>query len=469
VKRRVTVLGAGPAGLWAALSLLEKHSEIEVTVLEKESSPGGITGSFRYRDLVFDYGSHRLHPATSSSLMGRISSLLGDDLLKRPRNGRIWLEERFISFPLKPVDLVFHLPFSFSFGVVLDSLTSVFPGRSQGISFEDTLRSGLGKTISERFYFPYAEKLWGLSPAELSPVQAKKRIASSSIGKMIKKILSSVSGSSGSSGYFYYPANGFGQIASKAADAVADLGGKIVLDTEVVSVIPPSEKHHGTVVTAGGEEIETNFIFSTIPVDDLAGLLDPTPPSCVVEAAAGGLSYRSMVFCFVEVHKSQYTPYDAHYFPGLDTCFSRLSEPRNYSTADEPQGRTGLCFEIPCSEGDDVWSLDDDGIMKLVLDDLAKTDLPEPEVSSFFVKRKKNIYPVYDHAFSRNLSKVEEFLKGYSRMVSYGRQGMFVHDNTHHTMEMGIAAADCLTADLHWDTKKWADYRELFNSHVVVD
>ena len=176
-----------------------------------------------------------------------------------------------------------------------------------------------------------------------------------------------------------------------------------------------------------------------------------------------------MVFCFVEVRKSQYTPYDAHYLPGLDTCFSRLSEPRNYSGTDEPQGRTGLCFEIPCTEGDGVWSLDDDGILKLVLDDLAKTDLPELEVAGFVVKRMRNIYPVYDHAFSRNLSTVEEFLTRYSRMVSYGRQGLFVHDNTHHTMEMGVAAADCLSADLHWDTEKWADYRELFSSHVVVD
>ncbi len=468
MKRRVTVLGAGPAGLWTALSLLEKHSEIEVTVIEKESSPGGITGSFRYRDLIFDYGSHRLHPATSPSLMGRISDLLGDDLLKRPRNGRIWLEERFISFPLKPVDLVFHLPFFFSFGVVLDSLTSVFSSRSEGVSFEDTLRSGLGKTISERFYFPYAEKLWGLSPADLSPVQAKKRIASSSIGKMIKKVLSSVGSFSGSSGYFYYPVNGFGQIASRATDAVVNLGGEIILDTEVVSVTPPSEKQHGTVVTAGGSKFETDFLFSTIPVNNLAGILDPAPPSSVVEAA-GGLLFRSMVFCFVEVRKSQYTPFDAHYFPGLDTCFSRLSEPRNYSGTDEPQGRTGLCFEIPCTEGDGVWSLDDDGILKLVLDDLAKTDLPEPEVAGFVVKRMRNIYPVYDHAFSRNLSKVEEFLTRYSRMVSYGRQGLFVHDNTHHTMEMGVAAADCLSTDLHWDTEKWADYREIFSSHVVVD
>ncbi|OPX31575.1 MAG: hypothetical protein B1H09_02620 [Gemmatimonadaceae bacterium 4484_173] len=468
MKRRVTILGAGPAGLWAALSLLEKHVEIEVTVLEKEGSPGGITGSFRYRDLVFDYGSHRLHPATSSSLMGRISDLLGDDLLKRPRNGRIWLEKRFISFPLKPVDLIFHLPFSFSFGVVLDSLTSVFSDRSEGVSFEDTLRSGLGKTISTRFYFPYAEKLWGLSPSELSPVQAKKRIASSSIGKMMKKVLSSVRGSSVSSGYFYYPVNGFGQIASRAADSIVDLGGKIMLDTEVVSVIPPSGKHHGTVVTAGGDRIETDFLFSTIPISDFMRFLDPVPPPSVVEAA-GRLLFRSMVFCFVEVRKTQYTSYDAHYFPGLDTCFSRLSEPRNYSSTDEPHGRTGLCFEIPCTEGDGVWSLDDDGILKLVLDDLAKTDLPEPEVASFVVKRKRNIYPVYDHAFSLNLGTVEEFLKEYSRMVSFGRQGLFVHDNTHHTMEMGVAAADCLSADLRWNAEKWADYRELFSSHVVVD
>ena len=88
---RIAVLGAGPAGLWTALTILERHPGFDVTVLEAEDRPGGLTASFEYRGIVFDYGSHRLHPATEPAILDRIREMLGEELLTRPRNGRILL------------------------------------------------------------------------------------------------------------------------------------------------------------------------------------------------------------------------------------------------------------------------------------------------------------------------------------------------------------------------------------------
>ncbi len=468
MRSKVTILGAGPAGLWTALSLLNKYTDIDITVIEKEDVPGGITASFQYRGMIFDYGSHRLHPATDPELLKGIEDMLDGDLLKRPRNGRIWLEGKFISFPLKPLDLLFNLPFSFSFGVAVDSLQSIFRRKKEGSSFEDTLLAGLGKTISSRFYFPYAKKLWGLPPLELSPVQARKRIASGSIGKMIKKALSSLKGSSGETGIFYYPRLGFGQIAEVTAASIKKKGARILYNVEATAVTIPANGRQGVVVTSSGERIDTDFLFTTIPVTEFIRLLQPVPQASVIEASEG-LSFRSMIFCILEVKSSQYTPYDAHYFPGADICFSRLSEPENYSMAEKPASRTGLCFEIPCSDEDDIWRLGNDDILDMVLNDLRKTDLPKPEIAEFTIRRKKNVYPVYDHDFSSRLEIIEKLLGSLTQTISLGRQGLFVHDNTHHTIEMGIAAADCLSSELHWDKKKWADYRELFDSHVVVD
>ena len=53
--------------------------------------------------------------------------------------------------------------------------------------FNTVLERGLGSTISKEFYFPYAIKMWGLKPEELSAIQAKRRISASSLPKMIKK------------------------------------------------------------------------------------------------------------------------------------------------------------------------------------------------------------------------------------------------------------------------------------------
>jgi len=54
-------------------------------------------------------------------------------------------------------------------------------------------------------------------------------------------------------------------------------------------------------------------------------------------------------------------------------------------------------------------------------------------------------------------------------MHDYGRQGLFVHDNTHHTIEMGIAAGKCLNTDLSWNSEGWKADRAEFDKHVVVD
>ncbi len=61
-------------------------------------------------------------------------------------------------------------------------------------TFASVLERGLGRTICRDFYFPYARKVWGMPPEELSVVQARRRVGASSLGKMAQKVLSSVPG-----------------------------------------------------------------------------------------------------------------------------------------------------------------------------------------------------------------------------------------------------------------------------------
>ena len=464
----MVILGAGPAGLWSTLVLAERHPELDVTLVESEDRPGGITGSFDYRGITFDYGSHRLHPATPPWILERISGMLGNDLLKRPRNGRILLEGRFISFPLRPADLLFSLPPSFSAGFLKDTLVSPFRRKRDGTTFEDTLIMGLGSTISRRFYFPYARKLWGLPPGELSAVQARKRVTSGSISRIIGKVLSSVFRPGSAGNIFYYPAKGFGQIADRTAEEAEKLGVRILCGSPAVTLKLSDKGIPEAVILGNGVKVMADFVLSTIPVTRLTDILDPTVPQPVAEAAAG-LSFRSMIFCFLEVRGERYTQYDAHYFPGEETIFSRLSEPGNYSMSGYPPDRTGLCFEIPCSMGDGIWGMDAEEVLARVLHDLEGTGLPAPEVISHTMIRRENIYPVYDLEFRKNLSQVDNYLDSLNGLVTLGRQGLFVHDNVHHAIEMGVAAGKCLGADLAWDREEWTGYGKVFESHVVAD
>lgn len=123
---RVVILGAGPAGLGAAWQLA-KRGKADAIVIEQRDDVGGNSGSFDLGGLSVDYGSHRLHPACEPEILADLRELLRDDLLDRPRHGRIRLRGQWIHFPLKPLDLMFGLPLSFGFGVAQDTLRKVVP------------------------------------------------------------------------------------------------------------------------------------------------------------------------------------------------------------------------------------------------------------------------------------------------------------------------------------------------------
>src|SRR5438128_12007748 len=87
-KSRIAILGAGPAGVTAALGLA-RSANAEVTVLERSELVGGNAGSFLLEGIWCDHGSHRLHPVAEPRVLDEVKALLGEDLLWRPRHGRI--------------------------------------------------------------------------------------------------------------------------------------------------------------------------------------------------------------------------------------------------------------------------------------------------------------------------------------------------------------------------------------------
>jgi protoporphyrinogen oxidase len=458
---RFVVLGAGPAGLGLALKIL-KRQDLHTAVT-------GLTVSFEYEGLTFDYGSHRLHPATDPVIMADLQSLLGPDLLDRPRYGRIRLQRRFVHFPLRPMDLLTKLPPSFVAGFLRDAVTKPFRTNREQATFADVLDQGLGRTMCESFYFPYARKLWGKEPEELSAVQARRRVAANNILKIIGKVLGKLPGlRKPGTGRFYYPLHGFGQISDALAGAVKRQGGHVRVNSQIETIARAADGGL-RIDLQDAEPVYADYIFSTIPITALVRLLRPAPPQNIVDATRN-LTYRAMVLHYLVLQTDQFTPFDAHYFPEESILFSRMSEPKNYSNRPEPRQRTGLCFEIPCQVGDEIWNLSDEQLTDRVLRDLRKSDLPVGSpILAGFAKRLPYIYPVYDLNFAGYLDRVSEYISTIPGLVTLGRQGLFVHDNTHHGLAMAYKASDCINPDGTWDRAFWQKQLQIFAEHVVED
>lgn len=468
----IVVLGAGPAGLAAAMELAQAGKK--VTVLEQQDHIGGNATSFDFGGIQVDYGSHRLHPAANKEVLDCIRQLLGDDLLTRPRHGRIRLMGRWIHFPLRPVDLILRMHPRFAFGVGIDMLRKILPSKKVGEeneTFASILRQGLGNMICKEFYFPYARKIWGLEPSGLSPIQARKRISAGSIGKLIKRLLPGGSGGASTKGIFYYPRHGFGQISLALKNAAIDTGAELYLQAKVTKIACMDGGNREVTAEIDGEEriFPANQIYSTIPVTALTRLIDPPAPDEVIKAA-NSLEFRSMVLAYVQIDRDQFTEFDAHYFPGSDIPFTRISETKNYTDLAEPKGKTVLCAEIPCFEGDNIWMMTDEGLGKLVTEGLKVAGIPiNAPVTEVCSKRLSHAYPLYRIGYEKRFGIVDEWVNGQKGLLSFGRQGLYAHDNTHHAIYMARAAVKCLNEDGSINESAWNDEKKIFETHVVED
>jgi protoporphyrinogen oxidase len=165
----------------------------------------------------------------------------------------------------------------------------------------------------------------------------------------------------------------------------------------------------------------------------------------------------------------QFTEYEAHYFPGPETRIARLSEPKNYSAASEPRDSTVLCAELPCAIDDEHWKMGDEELGRLVVDDLAAAGLAlsKPPLK-VFTRRLGQAYPIYLNGFEAPFATLDRWVDSLSNVLSYGLQGLFAHDHTHHALFMAYCAVDCLR-DGHFDRDRWHELRKVFATHVVED
>ncbi|MGE0183748.1 MAG: NAD(P)/FAD-dependent oxidoreductase [Parvularculaceae bacterium] len=470
-KPRIAVLGGGPAGLGAAWKLA-KEKKAAVDLFEAGPRLGGNASSFDVDGVNCDFGSHRLHPASDPEILTDIKSLLGDDLLLRPRHGRIRLKGSWIHFPLKPFDLATRLPPFFSAALVFDAATAKLRApRVEQETFGSVMLAGLGRAMCDNFYFPYMKKLWGLAPDELAPTLAKRRVSGSTLPKLMRKIFAALPGlKSPTTGKFYYPRGGFGVICDRIGAAANASGATIRLNSRVEGVEIVGNRVRSISVRSGDTVRQTpvDAVWSTLPLTTLVKAAGDAPPRDVREAA-DSIRYRGMILVYIELDIDQYTEFDAHYFPELSIPISRLSEPKNYSAATEPKGVTILCAELPSDPGDQYWSMSDDELGKALYGWLGECGLPQSaKIKRAFTRRLPFAYPVYDRDYERHFSALDRWISGVDGLLTFGRQGLFAHDNTHHALAMAYGAVDCFDGGA-FDAAKWKSYREEFLTHVVED
>jgi protoporphyrinogen oxidase len=177
-----------------------------------------------------------------------------------------------------------------------------------------------------------------------------------------------------------------------------------------------------------------------------------------------------MILIYLALEQDRFSEYDAHYFPELDIPITRLSEPKNYRAGFGPPGITVLCAELPCQPDSREWSMGDAELGEMVRCALERAGLPlRVPIQQVVTRRLRQAYPIYRRGYEAAFNRLDQWLGQIEGLLTFGRQGLFAHDNTHHALYMAYCAADCLDPRGWFDQARWQAYRRVFETHVVED
>jgi protoporphyrinogen oxidase len=436
----VLVLGAGPAGLTAALHLVERGRG--VTVLERESLVGGLARTEERDGFRFDLGGHRFftkHPEVQALW----EEILGDELIVRPRMSRIRYGGRMFAYPLDAVDVVRNLgPVELS--RALGSYLRARASTGDTDTFEEWVTRRFGRRLYEMFFSTYTEKVWGVPGSELRAEWAAQRIRGLSFGKAMRAAFRGVEDDESGSlrslvGEFHYPRLGPGQMWEAMRDRVVSLGGRVLCDTPATAL----EIADGGVVSVStpDEIFAVSEVISSLPLAAVARMAAPGVPAAVA-AAASGLRYRDFLTVALILDGPDPFPDTWIYVHEPGVRVARIQNFRAWSPFMVPDPRAScIGLEYFCFEGDDLWRTDDATLVELAARELDVLGFGGG-VRAGHVVRVPHAYPIYDENYAARVALMRDWVERVDGLQQIGRNGLHRYNNLDHSMLTAARAVE---------------------------
>jgi protoporphyrinogen oxidase len=481
-KQRVVCIGAGPAGLTAAYKLAA--SGAEVTVLERDPNlVGGISRTEQYKEFRFDVGGHRFF-SRSKEIEDLWEEILGDQLLIRQRKSRIFYNGRLFDYPLRPVNALTGLGIFESVRCMISYFIAwQFPVRDPQ-TFEDWVSNQFGRRLYSIFFETYTEKVWGMKCKEISADWAAQRINTLSLGTAVRQSLTPgwlrQRGSKPKSliESFKYPRLGPGQMWEAAAKKVRLAGGKVLLGMNVDHLLKDADSGVWSVSATDTEGQKHGFsadhVISSAAIAELVECLHPEPPEAV-QTAARALRYRDFVTVALIIKDVDCFDDNWIYIHDPSVRVGRIQNFKSWSPHLVPDPDLNcLGLEYFCFEGDGLWSLKDEDLVRLADEELIQLGLVTPgHVIDGTVIRQPRAYPVYDEDYEERIAIFRIWLEQNMQGIHLvGRNGMHKYNNQDHAMMTALLAAENILAGEQlwdiWQVNQDAEYHEMGEDRTLA-
>ena len=515
---RAIIVGAGPAGLTAALEFLE-HTSVLPIVLEASQGLGGISKTVNYKGNRIDIGGHRFF-SKSDRIMNWWAKILpierttegasftlryqgsekelrasrGVDatttdqvMLVRSRRSRIFYLRRFFNYPIKlEWQTLKNLGPLRILRITLSYIKARILPRPEN-SLEDFFINRFGHELYQTFFRDYTEKVWGVPCSQIAPDWGAQRIKGLSVAKTLMHAATSLWSRPSQDlsqkytetsliEYFLYPKFGPGQMWETVARQVIERGGQVQTRRCVTRV--HVEEHRVRAVTVRNlgtmkeERVEGEYFISTMPVDELIVALDGIEVPESVRRIARGLPFRAFITVGLLTRRLVVTEKQGPisdnwiYIQEPEVKVGRLQIFNNWSpymVKDPDTVWMGLEYFV--DEGDGLWNLSDSELVQLGIQELELIGLIRAEdVLDGTDLRVRKTYPAYFGTY-HEFGTVRTFLDSIENLFLVGRNGMHRYNNQDHSMLTAMTAVENIRdgrtdkANI-WDINLDQDYQE---------
>ncbi len=456
------IIGAGPAGLAAALECVRKG--MRPAVLEQADKVGGIARTESYKNYDFDIGGHRFF--TKNDKINELwREMLGNDFLKVSRISRIYYNGRFFNYSLRPSNAISNLGVAESLLIMLSYCKAQIRPVSEEENFEQWVSNRFGKRLYSTFFKTYTEKVWGVPCNRIHADWAEQRIKGLSLAAAVYNALFGLKKAKTLFDEFNYPRKGPGMMWQRFRETVEDGGGIVMLNSEALR-LKHSNGRIANVVYAQGDKksaIRAEHFISSAPLSLLVTMLDPQTPQEIL-AAARSLTYRAFMIAVLIIDKKELFPDQWIYIHSPNVRVGRIQNFKSWSAAMSPDpAMTCVGMEYFCDEGDELWKLPDAEMTAIALRELSELGLARSEdVTDSMVLRQPKAYPVYDRDYSKHISIIRNYIEKFENLQTVGRNGMHRYNNMDHSMLTGIMAVQNIAGAAHnlWTVNEEEEYLE---------
>jgi protoporphyrinogen oxidase len=247
----------------------------------------------------------------------------------------------------------------------------------------------------------------------------------------------------------------------RTRDIVKQRGSRVEMETPVQKIY--WKRGAVEAVLAGGRKFTAKHFISSLPIRELIHSLEPAPAAHILRAA-NDFHYRDFLTVALIVRGKDLFPDNWIYVHDPKVKVGRIQNYNNWSPEMVPDPETTcLGLEYFCSEGDQIWNMNDADLIELGRREVGELGLVDPStVIDGAVVRVKKAYPVYDDSYRRGLAAIQEFLTEVPNLQLVGRNGMHRYNNQDHSMLTAVLAArNILGANYNlWNINVDADYHE---------